>query len=285
MTSIYGTIGYTFLQSQEESNQIFILVLSDEHSKLKYCDDFIQISEWLEKNIDNINILLEEVSREDFKLGELWSASDHTIKLKKLFLNNQKKIFDIDIRPYLIPFSWEILHENTDFENIKFKHYLKLLNKFVYIKLYEIKKKIYNIYNRKFLLKHKLKIHLKEIRKIFHNFLFTNIHLMNVSIYDVFKNNKDILFDLNLILDTCMEWYCIAKIHDIQFYNNNKKQNYIIHTGLYHSERIVSILQKIYNYKIIINDGINNINDAEKTDYNGCILLPDFISERLSMDK
>jgi hypothetical protein len=280
MTNIYGTIGYTFLQLSEENNNTFILILSDVHSKLKYCDDFIEISDWFERNIDNVNILLEEVSREDFNLGELWKSSNHTIKLKNLFLNNQKKIFDIDIRPYLIPFSWEILNDNTNFGNIQFKTYLELLNDFLNIKHKKIKKKISNIYNKSFLLNHKLKIHLKEIENSFDNFVYNNRSLMNETIYYVFIKNKNILIDLNLILDSCMEWYCISKIYDIQFYDDNKK-GFIIHTGLFHSERIISILQKLYNYNIIINDGINNINDAEENTYNGCILLPNIVSEKI----
>jgi hypothetical protein len=55
MKNIYGTIGYTFFNSNEVPN--FILVLSDIHSKLKYCDDFIEISEWIKNNMYNINIL------------------------------------------------------------------------------------------------------------------------------------------------------------------------------------------------------------------------------------
>jgi len=104
--------------------------------------------------------------------------------------------------------------------------------------------------------------------------------LMNETIYNIFIKNKNILIDLNLILDSCMEWYCISKIYDIQFYDDNKK-GFIIHTGLFHSERIISILQELYNYNIIINNGINNINDAENNTYDGCILLPNIVSETI----
>ena len=38
MKNIYGTVGYTFFYS--DKNPHFILVLSDVHSKLKYCDNF-----------------------------------------------------------------------------------------------------------------------------------------------------------------------------------------------------------------------------------------------------
>ncbi len=283
MTTIYGTVGYTFLKSTQKNNPTFILILSDIHSKLEYCNNFIQISEWLEKNMENINILLEEVSRDDFNLGELWKSSDHTVKLKNLFLNNKKKIFDIDIRPYLVPYSWELLNENNNLKNIKFKNYLELLNKFLYVKLSKINNKISNITNNKFLQNHKLYEHLIKINIDFNKFLFKNKYLMNCYIYDIFKYNKDILIDLNLLLDSCMEWYSIAKMYDL--YYNDIKKNYVIHTGLFHSERLVYVLQKIYNYDIILQDGINTINKAEKENYNGCIILPDLVSDLLVKNK
>ena len=279
MTTIYGSVGYTFLRSNDNNDPTFILILADIHSKLDYCDNFIQISEWLKKNMSNVNILLEEVSREDFKLGELWSSSDHTIKLKNLYLNNQKKIFDIDIRPYLIPYSWELLEENKNLKNVTFKKYLELLNEFLYVKLDKINYKKYNVYNSSFLNNHKLKIHLTQIRDMFSLFLANNKLLMDNYLYDIFKNNKSILTDLNLLLDSCMEWYSIAKMYDLQVDNN---KNFIIHTGLFHSERIIDILQKNYNYNIIVKDGINNIKDAEKYNHDGCILLPDIITESLT---
>ncbi len=281
MTTVYGTVGYTFLKSNND-NPTYILILADIHSKLNYCNSFIQVSEWLEKNMNNVNILLEEVSRDDFKLGELWSSSDHTNKLKNLFLNNQRKIFDIDIRPYLIPFSWELIENSSELKNMKLKKYLEQLNEFLYIKLDKIQNKIFNVYNSKYLENHKLKTHLKLIRESFNNYLFNNKSLMDNYIFDIFLNNKNILIDLNLILDSCMEWYIIAKIYDLK---NNNNKNYIVHTGLFHSERIIDILQKIYNYKIIIKDGINHIDDAENEDFNGCILIPNLISESLKSEK
>lgn len=280
MTTIYGTVGYTFLKS----NNTYILIFSDVHSKLKYCDKFIQISEWLEKNMDNVNILLEEVSRDDFKLNELWDSSDHTIKLKNLFLNNQKKIFDIDIRPYLIPYSWELFNSYTDLENMTLKNYLEILNKFLYLKLDKINNKLLNIYNTTFLKNHKLKKHLHKIRVDFDIFLIKNMNYMNMFVKDIYKKNEDILFDLNLLLDSCMEWYSIAKIYDLQLSNN---KNFIIHTGLFHAERIVNDLQKIHDYKIISQHGVTNMINVKKLEpdninYTGCIFIPDLITETIT---
>jgi len=74
-----------------------------------------------------------------------------------------------------------------------------------------------------------------------------------------------------------MEWFTIAKIFNI---NNNK--NIIIHTGLFHSERIITILKKYYNFKVLKSDGINSIKEIEKTpNYNGCTIIPVSIEKEL----
>ena len=283
MKNIYGTIGYTFLNSNEVPN--FILVLSDIHSKLKYCDDFIEISEWIKNNMYNINILLEEVSREDFVLGELWESSDHTRKLKDLFLENKSLIHDIDIRPYLIPFSWELL-KNKDLSNlkmnpkIKLKFYLENVNEFLYFKLNKIRKTLPHVYNRNFVKNHKLNIQLNIIKSLFKNYIINNISFMDLDIVDIHVNHQDILVDLNIILDSCMEWFIIAKMYELTFTNNN---NIIIHTGLFHSERINNVLHDIYNYKIINQGGINTIDNAENNeDLTGCITLPNSIEEKIN---
>jgi hypothetical protein len=187
MINIYGAVGYTYLESSCVTNPKKILILSDIHSKLKYCNNFINISEWFSKNMNKINILLEEVSREDFNLGELWSESDHTIELKNLFLNNQKNISDIDIRPYLIPFSWEIeIKENDDIFLYK---YLENLNEFLYFKKYKIYKKIDNVYKSKYLKNSPLGIHFNVIKNKFKEFLNNNAPLLNYKINFIKKTN------------------------------------------------------------------------------------------------
>ena len=66
-----------------------------------------------------------------------------------------------------------------------------------------------------------------------------------------------------------MEWYIIAKI-----YNTNNNYNFIVHTGLYHSENIIKLLKKYYEYNILDFNGINTVLQAETYNYNGCITLP-----------
>lgn len=283
MTIVYGTVGYVFLKSNKYN--INILLLSDIHSKLDYCTNFVQVSEWLQTHMNKINILLEEVSREDFKLNELWSTSDHTIKLKNLFLNNSELIHDIDIRPYLIPFSWEFLEKhisNIDKSktDMKFKDYLCNINLFLYLRLDKIKNKIPNIYNKKQIKKYGLNIELNKIREEFKLYIIKNAKLMDTNISDIVKSNKDILFKYNDLLNSCMEWFTIVKIYDLKIKNN---KNFIIHTGLYHCEKISEILQNQLNYSVISTDGVNDIDSAEiQTSIKGCLKIPDHITKTLS---
>jgi hypothetical protein len=119
MTNIYGSVGYTLLRNKYNT----ILILADVHSKLPYCENKIDISDWLKMNMNFTNVLLEEVPRNGVELNELWTESDHTQKLKDLFLQNSNLIHAIDIRPYLIPFSWEMCELKSD--NITLNNYLK----------------------------------------------------------------------------------------------------------------------------------------------------------------
>ena len=278
MTTIYGTVGYVFLKSKKDNS--YILLLSDIHSQLDYCKNFVYVSEWLKSHMDNINILLEEVSREDFKLNELWSNSDHTIKLKNLFLNNTKLIHDIDIRPYLIPFSWEFLEFKTDpTKDMILKDYLSNINLFLYFRLDKIKNKVPNIYNKKQIKKLGLRIELNKLRQQFKLYIKTNIKLMNSNISDIIKINKDILFMYNDLLNSCMEWFTIVKIYDLKLKNN---KNFIIHTGLYHCDKISKTLQNQFDYLVMGANGINDIDSAEiQTNIIGCLKIPEQITETL----
>jgi hypothetical protein len=276
MKNIYGTVGYTFFYSKEKPH--FILILSDIHSKLDQCDNFIEISEWLKQNMNNINILLEEVNREDFLLGELWKTSDHTQKLKNLFLENDKLIHDIDIRPYLMPYSWELLKDKTEETiNMQFKIYLEEINKFLYQKLDKIKNKIPSVSDKKILSNHYLNKHLLQLRELFDKYLIDHLNLMDKSMIHIYNHNRYVLEELNLIFDSCMEWFIIAKMYELNLSNN---QNIIIHTGLFHSERVNNLLELLYNYKKIYQTGVNTIDTAENyKNIKGCISLPNMIEK------
>jgi hypothetical protein len=110
MISIYGAIGYCFLEKGEKN----VLVFSDMHSKLPYCDNSVKMSDWLLSKSKSSTILLEEVERtNNMKLDDLWTDSEHTQDLKELFLKNPHVIQGIDIRFHLVPFSWEIIEFKT----------------------------------------------------------------------------------------------------------------------------------------------------------------------------
>jgi len=155
MSNIYlnGSIGYTLLIK----NNIKILILADMHSNLPYCKkDGIFISDWF-KNKYNSRILLEEVPRVGPILKELWPSSPHTQKLKEEYIKNSHIIQGVDIRPLLIPFSWELASNENDTQApiINLKEYLELINLFFTLKLDFIKNDLKHIYSKEFLKKKK----------------------------------------------------------------------------------------------------------------------------------
>ena len=129
MSIIYGTIGYVFLKKDNRK----VIVLSDQHDKLPSCEDKINIAEWFKQKFNTSKILLEEVPREDNKLIELWESSPHTQELKKLYLDHTQIINGMDIRPFMIPFSWEVLNQieiNTNDYDITMLEYLNEIDNF-----------------------------------------------------------------------------------------------------------------------------------------------------------
>ncbi len=280
--NIYGAIGFTLLENNTISySPRYILILADMHSKLPYCDDRINISEWFFNNMKSTNILLEEVPRIDIKLKELWTDSDHTHELKNLFLKNCETIHAIDIRPFLVPYSWELYILN-DNDKTSLQEYLSKIKNFIDLKHDLFKTKLKNVYNIDYLKKSLLGYHFDIIISLYTNYIKENKIYLNMIIADIFKKNKKILEDINDILNTIMEWFIIAKLFDL-----NNKKNTIIHTGLYHSEKVIIALTSIYNYKIKYKYGINNIVDADNAEkstiVNGCIKLPKNIENQLSI--
>ena len=92
MINLYGSIGYSLLKNQGNELPGKILVLADMHSQLSYCNsDYKKISDWLFSKINNSNILLEEVPRDNVELKGLFDESDHTKDLKNLFRSSRLK--------------------------------------------------------------------------------------------------------------------------------------------------------------------------------------------------
>lgn len=264
--NLNGSIGYTLLIK----NNIKILILADNHSTLPYCKtDSIFISDWF-KNKYNSRILLEEVPRVGHDLHELWPSSLHTQKLKELYIKNSHIIHGIDIRPFLIPFSWEFASEE-DSPNIILREYFKLLNFFFTLKLDFIKKELKYIYSKEFLKKKKIGKHFLILKRICILLIKKNKIYLDKYIKDLVKYNKLLFNQINYILSDVMEWYIIAKIYEGI---DEKKTSFIIHAGLIHTSNIIHLLTNFYNYKIVNDFGTTKNIDNLNMESNGCLHLP-----------
>jgi hypothetical protein len=261
MINVYGSIGFTILSN----NRHKILILADMHDSLPNCSNQISISEWLKTKFNNSHILLEEVPRDNVILEELWSNSPHTQLLKNLFLKNSKIIIPVDIRPFLIPFSWEII--DSEFNNVTLFQYLKNIDDFFSLKNPYIYRKLPN-YRLKYLTQSKIGEHYINIKENYELFLKNNEENLIKTIIYLYKNNIKVLESVNNILNNIMEWYICAKI------NLYKNKPVILHTGLAHSEKIIKWLQNNYDYNIITQNGINNLDETINTTLDGCIHLP-----------
>lgn len=263
MKNIYGTIGYTILKNINNNNKI--IIFADMHNSLHTCTNQINISEWFKSKFETSEILLEEVPRDNFVLEELWSNSLHTQQLKNLFLENPKKINAVDIRPYMIPFSWEVVDDEN---NMNLKQYLENIDYFFSLKDLFLHKKLQN-YNIKYLKNKNLGKHYLQIKTYYKSFLEENKHLLNITIKELYHTNINCLNNINNILDNIMEWYICAKIN---IYN---KRPIILHTGLAHSEKVIDLLCEYYKYKIILKQGINKMDETVLNNISGCISLPE----------
>jgi hypothetical protein len=255
--NIYGTIGYTIFNN---NNHHHIIVFADMHDSLKECDNNIIISDWIKNKFDSSVILLEEVERiNDMKLGEIWDESKHTQELKKLYLNNKNKIIPVDIRPFLIPFSWEI---NKD-TKITLFNYLLMIDNFFCVNDSYIKDKL-KYYNHLLIKTTKSGEHFMALKHMYYNFLVKYNDYFHLSLN---KINDNILLEINELLDFIMEWFICSNI------DYNKTKPIIIHTGLAHSQNILKLLSHIYNYNIIHQSGTNYINNINENNIDGCVKL------------
>jgi len=256
--NIYGSIGYTILKNENH----YIILFADMHDVLKECKDNISISEWINNKFNSSYILLEEVERiKGMELGEIWGDSKHTQKLKELYLNNKNNIIPIDIRPFLIPFSWELKKKSK----ITLFNYLIMIDNFFCIDDLYIKNKL-KYYDKKLILQKKLGKHFMALKYIYYNILIKYHKYINKYLNEI---DDIILLDINELLDYIMEWYICSNIYSLQDKSN------IVHTGLAHSENIILLLTHIYNYKIIYQYGTNYIDNVDENNINGCIKLID----------
>ena len=261
-----GSVGYTFLNK----NDINVLLLADIHDGVKYCkENSKMIAKWLDENSEKYTILLEEV-RGDYKLTDLWPESIHTQELKQLNSLNLK-IIPVDIRPQLIPFSWELLDSDSIqinvLKKITLKMYIKYLEHFFKNTLTanDIMKNNNIIFNNN---KNNIspEYHLSLLKELFEEYKIMYKDVMNKDIQYVRNNNPDALIRINNLISMCMEWYIIVLI-----FHNSK--NTIIHIGLAHSNRILDLLIKVYKFNIIEKTGINRLNEINSLIPSSCVLI------------
>jgi hypothetical protein len=265
MKNLYGTIGYTILKNNQTNNNI--IVFADRHDNLPKCDNKTNIAEWFKQKIYSSKILLEEVPRNSVELEELWSDSEHTQDLKNLYLNNSQDINGLDIRPLLIPFSWELVTSTEPAHNITTRKYLRKINDFFKVSNSYLSENLSN-YNVEKLKDTKLGVHFLLVKNNFKKLLEKNKEFLVFSVQMVKTINSDFFESINNILDQIMEWYICANI----MLNNYKP--IIIHAGLAHSEKIVELLQVHYQYDKITEKGINKLELTNSDRIEGCMPMP-----------
>jgi len=273
--NISGSIGYIYLSDNKNK----VLILSDMHSELPYCKENSEfVSKWMQRKY-NSKILLEEVPRIGSTLKELWPSSPHTQKLKELYISS-KVIDGVDIRPFLLPFSWELLFDKELNQKDKNKlkevflyKYLSLINEFFKLKHKYFLKNIGRVYTKDYLKKSVLGEHFLEIKSKVKDFVKVNELVMNNKII---KLDPSILEKINEIISLIMEWYIIAKIYQGQEENIH---SFIIHAGLAHTSNIKANLITFYKFKVQDSNGIIDLNEANDNT-NGCLKLPSEIDKQ-----
>ena len=272
-----GSVGFTLLFNKDLNKAI--LLLADVHDGVSYCKrDSVMIDKWLSSKTMSNDILLEEAVREELSLTDLWPGAEHTQRLKSLNKTNQK-IKPIDIRPLLIPYSWELLNkiDNVEQKNMLLNKYLQNIDNFYNFKktklmmkyiVPEVKQLHQNATDN---IKKLLLLHFEEMKDYYKDYRNNNKEYLEKSIFEVFDKDKDVLEDINNINTMIMEWYILLLIL-------NSKTNSILHLGLAHSNRLLDFLKEIYKFEEIKKSGVNEI--AEVTAYpEACLLVPDEINK------
>ena len=268
---IYGLVGSSFLEKEYENKKYKVLILADQHDTLPECPNKINIADWFIKKLHTSKILLEEVPRiNENKLIELWANSSHTQELKNLFLTNNL-ISGVDIRPYMIPFSWEVLEEIDDLDtdyNLTMIEFIREIDNFFSLKNKYIISNLSN-YNVHILKNTLLGKHFLLIKNKFEDYLKMLNHkkLLNKQVKYLYSKHNYELSILNNILDSIMEWYICGQIEI------SKDKSIIIHAGLAHTEKINQWLKSHYGFQTKYNEGINNLNEVMTTTRNGCVSL------------
>ena len=273
MINISGIVGFTLLKYNNNKEDLYLLLCADIHDGVSYCkDNGFMIAEFLNSKSKNNIILLEELLNTESKINvkALWPNSKHTQELKYLKDDNDR-VIPVDIRPYLVPFSWELMRDNNKLGDITLGNYLLPLENFFnkssnfYLSLIKDKVQLMKeIQSRQTGSKLSPQVHFNEINSLFEDFKKEQKELMNTMII---KLSHKLLERINNLISLIMEWYIILLIH-----NNSK--NIIIHCGLVHNERILNLLTKVYRFVIIKENGINRVGDLPDSMPSACVMLP-----------
>ena len=243
------------------------------HSTLPYCKgESIFVSDWM-NNKKKSKILLEEVPRLGSTLKELWPSSPHTQKLKDLYLSS-KVIDGVDVRPFLIPFSWELISEDKELGKITLYEYLMLIDIFFQLKHKFFIKNLGNIYTKDYLKDSKLGVHFLNLKNKTQALMKKNKSLIKERTESLI--DKEIMIDLNELISLIMEWYIIAKVYKSV---DEKQTNFIMHAGLAHTSNVISVLKEIYGFKVLENVGSTDYDKDKNNLTDGCLKLPSKIND------
>tara|TARA_B100001093_G_C26842639_1_gene1021297 strand:- start:1350 stop:2201 length:852 start_codon:yes stop_codon:yes gene_type:complete len=275
---ISGSIGLTILKNGKKT----ISILSDDHSNEIYCDrvvedlenkEHIEIKDYLNSELNKGSlILLEEVPRDETELEELWPNTKHTQDLKKFFLDNRNEInpiIGLDIRPFLIPFSLDIINQDKKLLKILVSDYLIDLKNF-----FNLTGKFYNSYFNPLL--NKIIFKSKNFGKILINLkkkfnsIMLKIKNQNLTLEDCIQNHELLLISILELCDEIMEFYTVLNC----MIDNN---NIIIHVGLFHGEKVINLLQNSFNFENIYKSGINNIDNIKSIRFDTRYVIPSCI--------
>ena len=275
MKYLSGATGYTILSKNNKD----ILLLADIHDGVNYCInnmDYNNIDDFLNEKSNNYQILLEEsIIDPSLDLTDLWPNSEHTSDLKNLKETNNK-IIPTDIRPYLIPFSWQLYKSNKKYKECPIKKYLFYFYEFFNNKGHVYENYIFPYYefindNEKIIFIN-IFINIKniflELAVIHDGKLFSDI------LKDVDSNSykesdgESYMHSIDNINSLIMEYYMLLLIF-------SEKRASIIHTGLAHSTRIKLILVEKFNFQIVEDVDMTHIDNYTGSDTtNACIIDP-----------
>lgn len=216
----------------------------------------------------------------------MWPNADHTRQLK-ILKENHKNVIPTDIRPYLIPFSWQLLEssENSQSASAINKYKELSINKYLFY-FSEFFKQRGKVYERfilpyyEFIEDEDKKILIKIFSAIKNLFIKNFKKYENLTLNEILKKDEDYMHSIDNINSLIMEYYILLLIF-------SDKRDSIIHTGLAHSSRLKIILVEEFKFKIVEDVSMTQIENYTGSDNtNACILNPsnsEFFNKKKSM--